>query len=167
MVVDLVGKTREILNATVLSALCKLGSILEHDVDFKPIEVEISEIEGGASEGIRVTLATFFKHWNGGVRTRETQSLASFCISQLPGNWDSVVFHDVWVGARYRNHGIGSLLHGYRLDIAKAAGASWGMCTVRESNISERKILFKFGWKQESKFPSVMGGKVELWTKEF
>jgi hypothetical protein len=58
-----------------------------------------------------------------------------------------VVSCGVSVSSYYQNRGFGTLLNNLRIEIAKRMGYSLMMCTDREKNVPQRKILAKNGWK--------------------
>jgi hypothetical protein len=70
-------------------------------------------------------------------------------VAELPG----VIFSGgAWVTPKYTKRGIGSLLNKIRIEIGRSCGASLLLCTARQDNTPQRKVLIKNGWQHLMKF---------------
>jgi GNAT superfamily N-acetyltransferase len=78
--------------------------------------------------------------------------LGYFSFSIFPGNMDVLIFNYVSISFNHRGKGIGQYLHKARLHIARNAGASAVMCTVKGDNETGLHILEKFGWNTKQSF---------------
>lgn len=180
MIADVVDKVQEALNEQALVDVCKLAGIgwapLANDKG-EPEAVLYTHIAYVNADHVFLTIEKRTPTWSTdqpyrSIGTKYDLTLAKMGISLFPGNYDVLVFETCEIHERYRGHGIGSLLHGYRLDAAKAAGASCVVCTVRSDNAAERAILKKFDWHEMRAFvpkyrredKHVVG--VEFWMKE-
>ena len=86
-------------------------------------------------------------------------------ITTMPGCSQICIFHNVFVKPEARNKGIGSRAHYERLCEARALGYQMALCTVISSNIAQKKILSKAGWKYHQFFNSEKTeNPVELWS---
>jgi GNAT superfamily N-acetyltransferase len=88
--------------------------------------------------------------------------ISKFKISFLPGCAKVLIFHAVTVEPKYRNVGVGRMLHEFRLRCAERVGATTVLCTVLSGNSPEKRILEHFGWKRTHEVTP----QVEMWTKE-
>lgn len=61
---------------------------------------------------------------------------------------------------KYRGMGLGTLLNKLRIHLAAEAGYGCLMCTDIDSNIPQRKILAKNGWKDVHSFTNPRTGNV-------
>lgn len=82
-------------------------------------------------------------------------------ISQLPGNLRTIVFHDVVTYSPGR--GLGSMAHQNRLWRAREnfPNAKTDICTVRDDNAPQIKILQKNGWSKQCELYE----GVSLWSR--
>jgi len=74
------------------------------------------------------------------------QQVASFELYPMVGCCGICVSTKATVDKAYRNRGIGALLNGLRIDIARYLGYGLLLCTDVESNEYQRKILKRNGW---------------------
>ena len=88
--------------------------------------------------------------------------ISHFSLSYLPGCREVLVLHGVTVDPAVRNQGVGALLHGVRLDIARAVGAKVVLCTVLAGNSAEKAIIARAGWR----VALPVNGQVEMWSRE-
>lgn len=90
------------------------------------------------------------KHLYGGLQFIvhiDNKFIAGFQLKQFPGCCAFVISTQACTTHLYRKKGIGSILNLLRIDIARTLGYSSLICTDIESNIAQRKILAKNGWK--------------------
>lgn len=105
-------------------------------------DAELLVTEPGNSGGIK---AVFNKN--------DTQlALAMFSLSQLNGCCGVCVSYHCWVHASLRGQGLGKALNKLRMILAARAGYTGMLCTDVTSNLPQRKILAKNGWKAIYRF---------------
>jgi len=75
------------------------------------------------------------------------------------------ISHDVFMPIEERGKGLGTKAHEYRLGVAKYLGLNYVLCTVRETNTAQIKILKKFGWQPLYKMQTYCA-KVILFIKD-
>ncbi len=100
--------------------------------------------------------------------------LAQFTLTFFPSCKHMVVFEKVNIEPEFRGLGLGELLHMLRLAVVRVIpSVAWAMCTAREENIPQCKILQKFGWQKKEvvmEYEWVEGGMrnyvVALWMKK-
>lgn len=93
-------------------------------------------------------------------------SIAGWNIKELPGCPGVAVFCEAWVAPRCAKKGLGTLLHEFRLTVAKRAGFSLALCTVDMSNAPQMRILHKFRWERGRLFQNALSGHwVGVFTK--
>lgn len=80
------------------------------------------------------------------------EGVASFHLQTLPGCCGICVSYRSCIAEKYRKKGLGSLLNSMRIVIAKEAGFGLMLCTDVVTNIAQRKILNKNGWKELTSF---------------
>jgi len=73
--------------------------------------------------------------------------IAGFSLEKMPSCDRILLSTHSWVSRKYQKIGLGTLLNQMRIDIAKRLGYKILMCTNREDNIAQRRILSKNGWK--------------------
>lgn len=77
---------------------------------------------------------------------------ASFGIQQLTGCCGVCVSTAAQVSPTYRHRGLGTYLNEVRQGMAKRLGYAVMLCTDVETNVYERKILKKTGWRDIYRF---------------
>jgi hypothetical protein len=78
--------------------------------------------------------------------------VARFKLVPMINQCGICVSTEAWVHDDWRNKGLGALLNGFRVDIARLDGYSVLLCTDVESNVYQRKILKSNGWTDIFKF---------------
>ena len=73
-------------------------------------------------------------------------------LNPFPGCNQIVVSNHSFVHPDKRGGGVGTKEHTYRLMHIKELGYDYAICTVRENNIKQIKILQRHDWKQLDKF---------------
>lgn len=73
--------------------------------------------------------------------------ISEFKLLQMPNCCAFLIATKCWVHPKFQNKGIGTILNLLRQDIARELGYTALICTDIESNIPQRKILEKNGWK--------------------
>ena len=68
-------------------------------------------------------------------------------LDPFPGCNQIVISNHSWIAKDKRGKGIGSEEHKNRLEKIDSLGYDYVICTCKESNIPQRKILEKNGWK--------------------
>lgn len=171
MIAEVESKAKEIINAGQLSAMCKLlgiGEALMHGEFALKLDTHVYTNNTTVQLGIVKRELIWENNHTTGTRLGDKIVEASF--DEFPGNSDVMIFTNVNVNKRYREHGLGKLFHGLRLDIAKASGVSAVMCTVRSDNPVERAILKHFDWHEMRSFVPYYHRSdnlaVEFWMKE-
>ena len=70
-----------------------------------------------------------------------------FELNPFPGCNQIVVSNHSFIRKNLRGNGLGSTEHGNRLSLIKELGYNYSLCTVKDCNVPQIKILEKFGWK--------------------
>ena len=85
----------------------------------------------------------------------------------LPGCGPVIITHGSEIYPDFRGQGWGTKLHKARLAAFYDAEFRVALCTVRQDNEPERRILQRFGWVEGVKFfnPQTRHD-VSMWTKE-
>ena len=73
-------------------------------------------------------------------------------IIQFPRCGPLAVFAHIFLPVELRGKGIGRRAHADRLQKAIEAGYKYAVCTVREDNLPERRILEHFKWQMLTTF---------------
>lgn len=73
-------------------------------------------------------------------------------LNPFPGCNQIVVSNHSFIEKDKRGQGLGTSDHKHRLMHIKEVGYDYAICTVREDNLPQLKILARFGWKQLDKF---------------
>lgn len=91
---------------------------------------------------------------------------AKFSMTPMRGNSSILVFHDAEVAESHRGKGLGTRLHGLRLEWAARYKASMVMCTVIDGNAAEESILRRFEWRQSGHTVNLKtGNRYTLYTR--
>jgi RimJ/RimL family protein N-acetyltransferase len=89
-----------------------------------------------------------------------------FELNPFPGCNQLVVSNHSWIDPELRGAGLGTVIHGQRLEKMRILGYDYAICTVKSSNIAQIKILEKYLWKHLDTFMNrETGNRVELWGK--
>lgn len=75
-----------------------------------------------------------------------------FELNPFPGCNQIVISNHSWVHPKHRGQGLGHKEHQARLTEIERLGYDYILCTCKESNIAQIKILEKHGWTYLSKF---------------
>lgn len=75
------------------------------------------------------------------------KKVASFELYKFPHCCAFMISCNSFVNFAYQNKGIGKLLNQFRIDIARELGFTALVCTDRDKNEIQRKLLKKNGWK--------------------
>jgi RimJ/RimL family protein N-acetyltransferase len=81
-------------------------------------------------------------------------SRGSYQIVDLPGSSQVAVSIHSFIFPRERGKGHGGRMHKERLDKLKELGYNYVLCTVREDNLAELKILNNNSWTRLDTFQS-------------
>ncbi len=85
---------------------------------------------------------------------RYSNTFGFFELNPFPGCNQIAVSNHAFVHKALRGKGIGKTEHQKRLDLIKTLGYDYSMCTVKETNIPQIKILEGAGWKHLDTFLS-------------
>jgi hypothetical protein len=87
--------------------------------------------------------------WNYYLHKNQNTSdlIATFSLVEMPGCSGILVSVGSYIYEPYRNCGLGTILNGLRIQLAKQIGASLLLCTSAVSNKPQRAILDKNGWE--------------------
>jgi hypothetical protein len=80
------------------------------------------------------------------------QAIADFKLIQLPGCCGVLVSYNSYVYFTYRNRGMGKILNEFRQEIATYLGYTVMLCTDKDSNEPQSKILKSQGFKSVHQF---------------
>ncbi len=72
---------------------------------------------------------------------------SSFKLAKFPGNCGIIVSTAAMVYGPYRNKGLGTLLNALRIDMATKLNYSIIICTAKEFNFPEQRVLDKNQWE--------------------
>ena len=90
-----------------------------------------------------------------------------FYINSFPKSATIGISNSVYIIKEYRNKGLGTKQHKYRLKKAKELGFQILIAIVRSSNKVEKKLLKKFKWyKLYEYYDRVKKTNIELWLKD-
>lgn len=89
----------------------------------------------------------------------------TYSISDLPGNSEVGVSHDVEIFPEFRNLGNGQIQHQERLTQLTLMNYVAVVATVRGDNKKEQHILIKNGWHRAWTFLNKEGDPVQLWVR--
>lgn len=78
--------------------------------------------------------------------------IASFQLYPMINCCGICVSTRAYVAPKFQGQGIGTIMNQVRIDIARNAGYSLLMCTDVESNIKQRAILKRNGWRDLDSF---------------
>jgi len=158
MIRDLTAELKKIFDHDKLVTICKLVGLGWAE----PLRLSFTADESQYAEQVNCSL--IWEPWVSSGRGR----IASFSLSALPGNGDVLISHYAYADIRVRGKGLGNLLCAERIAAAKAAHASAMICTVREENEIERRVLFTNGFRPMGNFKSsyMDGHRVEFWLRE-
>jgi RimJ/RimL family protein N-acetyltransferase len=92
--------------------------------------------------------------------------IGEFTLSDLPGNLEVGVSHGTFIHPESRGKGIGQKQHAERLAAATQIGYLALICTVNATNLAEKHILTKNGWKSAWTFKNKDGDLVELFVRQ-
>lgn len=92
------------------------------------------------------------------LRSKDNKAISFFSLEMIPGNCGICVSTGSFVFEQYRNRGIGKALNLVRIEIAKRLGYSIIMCTIKESNTIQKKILWANNWRQDYTFLNMNTG---------
>jgi predicted acetyltransferase len=93
-------------------------------------------------------------------------TVASWRVEHMPHCRHICVFIDAQVEESFRGTGLGTILNKVRLELAKASGYSLALCTVREDNPAQNRIMKKNMWRIiETLNEYTEGAKVYLYSK--
>ncbi len=93
-------------------------------------------------------------------------AIGEFYLSDLPGNAEVGVSHGTYIHELHRGRGIGQQQHADRLAEATKLGYLALVCTVNSSNLAEKHILSKNGWKSVWTFKNKDDELVELFVRQ-
>lgn len=88
--------------------------------------------------------------------------VATFTLTTFPSSRKYCVSHNAVVYSTYTRKGIGTLLNKMRIDIAKQMRFLTLLCTYSVSNIPQKKILEKNGWRDIHIFPTAALAAIDL-----
>lgn len=88
--------------------------------------------------------------------------VGKFALSFMPGNRRTLISHDVFIEEQHRGKGLGRVGLSTREKIAREAGATLLLATVRNDNKIELHLLRTSGWKR---FTSRRDTGTSLWGK--
>ena len=87
-------------------------------------------------------------------------------INSFPGCPQIAVSNHAFINPKHRNRGFGKVFHAQRLVQIKELGFDYTLCTVKQDNVFQKKILTRFGWKYLDDFRNTeTGNVVEVWGK--
>jgi hypothetical protein len=140
----------------------------KNDADVPTMRPTIYWVFECRDASIHVTLGRYtLRSQDTGLIGRPDVPIGSFTITELPGNGDVFMPIHVHIDKRFRGYGLGKLLNGIRIDVARKVDASAMLCSVRADNEIERKILFAQGWKQSGEFKhKTQHHTVEIWIRQ-
>ena len=87
-------------------------------------------------------------------------NISNFTLIQLPGCCGVCVSTRCWVKETYRNKGLNTLLNNFRMEIAKYLGYTVLLCTDKEDNKAQKRVLEKNNWKQIDQFKNKRTGNI-------
>jgi len=93
--------------------------------------------------------------------------VAKFFLRPLDGcPCAAILSYEAWVDEKHRGKGLGTILLRIRTEAIKDAVFTLALATVRSDNLTERKMLYRAGWRRSTTFPSRYNGKhhIQLWT---
>lgn len=86
------------------------------------------------------------------LRNERDKIISYFELREMPGNCGMCISTDAYVSIEYRKKGIGKALNLARVDIARRLKYSILICTIKEYNIPQKRILKNNGWKLDYTF---------------
>lgn len=89
-----------------------------------------------------------------------SELILQFSLSELPGCCGVVVSHGTWIKPEYRAMGIGKELSKIKMDIARYWGYTLMICTDRNDNTPQRRILKNNGWETVDSFVNLRTGNL-------
>jgi hypothetical protein len=84
--------------------------------------------------------------------------IAGFVMCQLPGCCGICLSTKAYVSYSLQGRGLGLILAKLRIAIAKEAGYTVLMCTDVDTNVPQRKIMSRLGWKDIYQFNNLRTG---------
>jgi GNAT superfamily N-acetyltransferase len=164
-------KDLSFIQSSIENYLKGLWGEWDMSVGYKDYKKEIeTRIGGGFTFEVKRREFSFdVKLWDLG-----GEEISSFTITFIQGSRHLVVFEQVKVAPVFQGKGLGDLLHKMRLGIARSTEAKIALCTCREENIPQVKILKNNGWVKvmvvkETEWVHDLGDReylVGLWRKE-
>lgn len=110
---------------------------------------------------------TFRLYVKGSSKKYSYQALSSFCLQQLPGCCGICLSFNSFVIKAVRGKGVATRLNQLRYDFAKHLGYGSLMCTDVETNLPQKKLLKKNGWKDVHTFDNPRtGNQVAISVKD-
>lgn len=100
---------------------------------------------------------------------RFIQPNGSYSLDDLPGNTQVCVSHSAFILPNKRGTGLGNKYHVERLGKIRELRYDLAICTIVASNVRQRGILIRNGWKkvEDADFESSKTGSlVELWYRK-
>lgn len=129
---------------------------LEQKLGIKDINIRCHNIRTDYKERIlSYSDLSYVKDHDGlfiNISDKDNMPISSFCLMQMPGCCGICISYNSLIFPKYQGKGIGTLLNQFRIDIADYLGYTTLLCTDREENIPQKKILAKNGWKDVHSF---------------
>ncbi len=95
-----------------------------------------------------------------GIKDKDNMPISQFKLVQMPGCCGICISYNSIVFPKYQGKGIGTLLNQFRIDIADYLGYTTLLCTDREENAPQKKILTNNGWKDVHRFTNKRTGNL-------
>jgi len=94
---------------------------------------------------------------------RASSDATKFVLTFMPGNRRVLISHGVEVFPGFRGKGLGTSMCEMREQVARLAGVTLLLATVRDENLAEVRVLEKCGWKRLTQNEE---NKCSLWGKQ-
>lgn len=76
-------------------------------------------------------------------------------LNPFPGCNQIAVSNHSFIRKEHRGKGLGTKVHNSRLELMQSLGYDYSICTVKDCNVPQIKILEKAGWKHLDSFNSI------------
>ena len=88
-----------------------------------------------------------------------------FSITTMPNQPSVAWCSDFTVFKQYRGRGLSHQLKAFQNNTLKDQGYTLAMCSVKESNVAQIKVLIRSGWTYVISFTDVRTGEfVQIWN---
>lgn len=87
------------------------------------------------------------EHLHINLETDKEDFISSFTLTPFPGCCAFCISHNSFISLNYRNKGLQTILNKMRQEIVKYYGYTGIICTDIETNIPQRRVLYKNKWK--------------------